>query len=373
MGPPWCGGGQLDRRRRRRCRRVTSACKRQRRAIGLPEPVPVHQGVHMTTYGLLIFDGAGELDFTGPREVFTASRMLRDHADNAVLIAERPDAISCRKGMRVLTGHTRDDHPPLDVLVAPGGAGIRGEVSKPAITGWIRKISSSAAWTTSVCTGALLLHEAGPARGRKVATHHAFEDTLQARGDITVIRDAATSPASPSTADTPQAQRADQAAAARERWMRVPHFIRAPKGVVAGQPGAQRGSSATPCATAHGAHSRTSTSPSCRVMTALPSHTPMSSGCAWPHGQWQRRQSPASAERPASIAARTAGSSLPSASVVAAVTRRAHSPSAAAAASRAAANCRTGSSPSPAMPTSSHPAPAVASAPPAPLVTRSVL
>src|SRR6266536_3043575 len=341
----------------------------------------------MTTYGLLIFDGAGELDFTGPREVFTASRMLRDHADNAVLIAERPDAISCRKGMRVLPGHTRDDHPPLDVLVAPGGAGTRGEVSKPAITGWIRKISSSAAWTTSVCTGALLLHEAGPARGRKVATHHAFEDTLQARGDITVIRDAATSPtatwsparacppestwrhgspaastaaitrapsaatsntnphrptspASPSTADTPQAQRADQAAAARERWMRVPHFIRAPKGVVAGQPGAQRGSSATPCATAHGAHSRTSTSPSCRVMTALPSHTPMSSGCAWPHGQWQRRQSP---------------------------------PSAAAAASRAAANCRTGSSPSPAMPTSSHPAPAVASAPPAPLVTRSVL
>ncbi len=73
----------------------------------------------MTTYGLLIFDGAGELDFTGPREVFTASRMLRDHADNAVLIAERPDAISCRKGMRVLPGHTRDDHPPLDVLVAP--------------------------------------------------------------------------------------------------------------------------------------------------------------------------------------------------------------------------------------------------------------
>lgn len=101
-------------------------------------------------------------------------------------------------------------------------------------------------------------------------------------------------------------------------------------------------------------------------MTALPSHTPRSSGCASPHGQRQRRQSPASAQRPASIAARTAGSSLPSASAVAAVTRRAHSPSAAAAASRAAANCRTGSSPSPAMAASSHPPPAVASAPAAP-------
>ena len=116
--------------------------------------------------------------------------MLRDHADRAVLIAERPDAISCSKGMRVLPDHTLDNHPPLDVLLVPGGTGTRREVSNPAITGWIRKTSSSAAWTTSVCTGALLLHEAGPARGRKVATHHAFEDTLQARGDITVIRDA---------------------------------------------------------------------------------------------------------------------------------------------------------------------------------------
>ena len=44
----------------------------------------------MTTYGLLIFDGAEELDFVGPWEVFTTSRMLRDDADTAVLIAERP-------------------------------------------------------------------------------------------------------------------------------------------------------------------------------------------------------------------------------------------------------------------------------------------
>ena len=144
----------------------------------------------MTTYGLLIFDGAEELDFTGPWEVFTASSMLRDHADTAVLIAERPGAVRCAKGMRVLPDHTLDDHPPLDLLLVPGGMGTRREVSNPAITGWIRAISATAAWTTSVCTGALLLHEAGPARGRRVATHFAFEDTLQERGDITVIREA---------------------------------------------------------------------------------------------------------------------------------------------------------------------------------------
>ena len=144
----------------------------------------------MTTYGLLIFDGAEELDFTGPWEVFTTSRMLRDHADTVMLLAERPGPVRCNMGMRVLPDHTLDDHPPLDVLLVPGGNGTRDQVSNPALTTWITKVSAEAAWVTSVCTGALLLHEAGPARGRRVATHHAFEDTLQARGDITVVRDA---------------------------------------------------------------------------------------------------------------------------------------------------------------------------------------
>jgi len=144
----------------------------------------------MTTYGLLIFDGAEELDFTGPWEVFTASSMLRDHADTAVLIAERPGAVRCAKGMRIVPYHTLDDHPPLDLLLVPGGMGTRREVSNPELIKWIAQVSAEATWVTSVCTGSLLLHEAGPARGRRVATHHAFEDTLQARGDVTVVRDA---------------------------------------------------------------------------------------------------------------------------------------------------------------------------------------
>ncbi|MGH3375054.1 MAG: DJ-1/PfpI family protein [Actinoallomurus sp.] len=142
----------------------------------------------MTTYGLLIFDGAEELDFVGPWEVFTASSMLRDNADTAVMIAERTDPVRCSKGMRVLPDHTTADHPELDVLLVPGGVGTRREVSNPALTGWIG--ATTAEWITSVCTGALLLHEAGHAKGRRVATHHAFEDALEARGDVTVVRDA---------------------------------------------------------------------------------------------------------------------------------------------------------------------------------------
>jgi transcriptional regulator GlxA family with amidase domain len=144
----------------------------------------------MSTYGLLVFDGAEELDFVGPWEVFTTSRMIRDDADTVVLVAERTEPVRCAKGLRVLPDHTLADHPALDVLLVPGGMGTRREVSNPAITSWIKDVAATADWTTSVCTGSLLLHEAGPARGRRVATHFSFEDTLQARGDITVVRDA---------------------------------------------------------------------------------------------------------------------------------------------------------------------------------------
>lgn len=149
----------------------------------------------MTTFGLLIFDGAEELDFVGPWEVLTTSRMLQagqgdDAPDTVVTIAQESRAVRCSKGMQVLPDHTLDDHPPLDVLVVPGGMGTRREVDNPTVIAWIAKVAAGAAWVTSVCTGALLLHEAGPARGRRVATHHGFEDALAARGDITVVRDA---------------------------------------------------------------------------------------------------------------------------------------------------------------------------------------
>ncbi len=144
----------------------------------------------MTSYGLLIFDGAEELDFAGPWEVFATSRMLRKDDDPVVLLAESLDPVRCAKGMRVLPDHTLADHPPLDVLLVPGGQGTRREVTNPVVIDWIRTTAETAKWVTSVCTGSLLLHEAGPARGRRVATHHSFEDTLEGRGEVTVVRDA---------------------------------------------------------------------------------------------------------------------------------------------------------------------------------------
>lgn len=148
----------------------------------------------MTTYGILIFDQAEELDFVGPWEVFAASRMLRDSedvgADTVTMIAEHADPITSAKGMVVLPHHTFADHPDLDVVLVPGGMGTRTEVTNEKLLSWLAGVGKSATWVTSVCTGSLLLVGSGLAQGRRVATHWSFEDTLEARGDCTVVRNA---------------------------------------------------------------------------------------------------------------------------------------------------------------------------------------
>ncbi|TDD88863.1 DJ-1/PfpI family protein [Actinomadura rubrisoli] len=145
----------------------------------------------MTAYGLLVFEDAEELDFVGPWEVFTASAMLRDQGDRAVLVAQGSGPVRCAKGLRVLPDHTLDDHPELDVLLVPGGRGAREtQPFVPEVTGWIAKTAERVDWVTSVCTGSLLLRHAGPAKGRRVATHWASEDRLAKLGDVTVVRDA---------------------------------------------------------------------------------------------------------------------------------------------------------------------------------------
>lgn len=145
----------------------------------------------MTTYGILLFDTAEELDFAGPWEVFTTSAALREGRDSALLIAEHSGPVRCAKGMRVLPDHTLDDHPPLDVLLVPGGSGARETAPhNPRVTGWVAARAARAEWVVGVCTGAFLLHAAGPARGRRVATHRHYEQALTARGDVTVVSDA---------------------------------------------------------------------------------------------------------------------------------------------------------------------------------------
>jgi len=139
-----------------------------------------------STTGILIFDDVEELDFVGPWEILTAAAAVVK-GGRVVTIAERPGPVRCAKGLRVLPDHGFTDAPPLDVVLVPGGMGTRREVSNHVLIEWLRKAGEGCKWVTSVCTGSLLLHEAGFARGKRVTTHWAFVKALQERGDVTVL------------------------------------------------------------------------------------------------------------------------------------------------------------------------------------------
>ena len=139
-----------------------------------------------TTTGILLFEDMEELDFVGPWEVFTMARLGHEE-DRVVTIAERAEPVRAAKGLRVIPDHSFADAPPLDVLLVPGGQGTRKQVANPVLIDWLRKAAEPCSWVTSVCTGTLLLHEAGLARGKRVTTHWGFVEALRQRGEIEVL------------------------------------------------------------------------------------------------------------------------------------------------------------------------------------------
>ena len=128
------------------------------------------------TTGIVLFDGAEELDWAGPYEVFTMGR--RD-GDTVVTVAEHDRPVVCAKGLRVLADHTFADAPPLDIVLIPGGRGSRVERENPAMLDFVRRVAPGCDWVTSVCTGAFVLEAAGPARGKQVTTHWAAIEELR--------------------------------------------------------------------------------------------------------------------------------------------------------------------------------------------------
>jgi transcriptional regulator GlxA family with amidase domain len=138
------------------------------------------------TIGIVLFDDVEELDFAGPWEVFSSSRAL-DESLHVVTVSQSGAQVNCAKGLRVQPDHSFDDAPKLDIVLVPGGQGTRREVDNPVLIDWLRKVGGECEWVTSVCTGALLLHEADFARGKRVTTHWTFTGTLRERGDVEVL------------------------------------------------------------------------------------------------------------------------------------------------------------------------------------------
>jgi transcriptional regulator GlxA family with amidase domain len=128
------------------------------------------------TVGILVFDDVEVLDFAGPFEVFSVARRVGENADSqalfkALTIAEEQRTIVCRGGLLVQPHHTTRDHPPLDILVVPGGQGTRRERLNARLLDWISEQDKRTTLITSVCTGAFLLAERGLLDGKRATTH----------------------------------------------------------------------------------------------------------------------------------------------------------------------------------------------------------
>lgn len=132
--------------------------------------------------GIYVYDDAEVLDFAGPFEVFsTGARLDRALGLAVFLIGETGETIVARNGFRVVPHHAISGHPPIDVLLVPGGVHT-AELLKPRVIEWIGKQAAGAGWVTSVCTGAFLLARAGLLDGRRVTTH--WEDIPDLRRDF---------------------------------------------------------------------------------------------------------------------------------------------------------------------------------------------
>src|SRR5579884_2758434 len=141
------------------------------------------------TVGIVIFDEVEVLDFCGPFEVFSIARSPELGEDRplftALTIAETQRTITCRGGLLVVPHHTIEDHPPLDILLVPGGQGTRRERLNRRLLDWIAAQDKGTELTTSVCTGAFLLAEAGVLAGRRATSHWASVDWMRRQyGDV---------------------------------------------------------------------------------------------------------------------------------------------------------------------------------------------
>src|SRR5262249_54367222 len=130
----------------------------------------------------LLYDRFTSLDITGPYEVLS-----NVPGSESVFVAERAGPVRNEHGtLALVADRSLDDVTAPDVIVVPGGFGIRSVLDREPLLAWLRQVHETTTWTTSVCTGALLLAAAGLLDGVQATTHWLARDTLASLGAIPV-------------------------------------------------------------------------------------------------------------------------------------------------------------------------------------------
>jgi putative intracellular protease/amidase len=127
---------------------------------------------------LLIFPKLTALDAIGPYEVL----QRLPGAQVKFVAAERGVYRTEQNMLGITADFDTSEVTSADILVVPGGIGTRALVEDTATLDWIRAIDAGSTWTTSVCTGSLLLGAAGLLEGKQATTHWAVLDMLKEFG-----------------------------------------------------------------------------------------------------------------------------------------------------------------------------------------------
>jgi transcriptional regulator GlxA family with amidase domain len=125
----------------------------------------------------VLYDEFTMLDIVGPFQVLSSVADME-----IVWVAEAPGPVSDHTRTGSLTASAAfDDVPEPDIVVVPGGLGTTKHLDGPVVD-WVRAVHPTTTWTTSVCTGSLLLAAAGLLDGLAATCHWAALDVLGEMG-----------------------------------------------------------------------------------------------------------------------------------------------------------------------------------------------
>ena len=126
---------------------------------------------------LLLFDGMTALDAIGPIQVLAGlpGATIRT-------VASTPGPKRTDAGVALVAEHALADVPRPEIVLVPGGFNMQPVMADTRVLEWLRAAHPTTTWTTSVCTGALVLGAAGILRGLRATTHWAVHEALRDLG-----------------------------------------------------------------------------------------------------------------------------------------------------------------------------------------------
>jgi transcriptional regulator GlxA family with amidase domain len=115
----------------------------------------------------LLYDRFTALDITGPHDVFNSVP-----GNESIFVAEEAGPVRNESDtLSLVADASLDEVTSPDIVVVPGGFGNRLLLDHEPLHEWIRGVHETSTWTTSVCTGSLLLAAAGLLDGAPATTH----------------------------------------------------------------------------------------------------------------------------------------------------------------------------------------------------------